>query len=183
MPRSKHSDWKVQLTWQEFEQERPDLAEVGRRLFYQFGLGLGFLATIRPDGGPRLHPMCPILTQEKLLALIVPGPKLHDLRRDPRYAMHCETSPPPKIDDAFYITGIAKEHHDRALWKKVAEQFIAERSLDSKWEGFDDQVLFEFRIDRCLLTLTEAEGELPKGHTIWKSAADAQVWSGRTSRS
>lgn len=35
-----------------------------RELFYQYGIGLGFLATVRPDGGPRLHPICPIITDE-----------------------------------------------------------------------------------------------------------------------
>ena len=43
------------LTWAEFAHARPDLAEAGRRLLYQFGVGLGFLATVRADGGPRLH--------------------------------------------------------------------------------------------------------------------------------
>jgi hypothetical protein len=40
------------LSWAEFQRLRPDLAEAGRRLLYQFGVGLGFLATVRADGGP-----------------------------------------------------------------------------------------------------------------------------------
>jgi len=47
--------------WEDLERQAPELAGHGRRLLYQFGLGLGFLATIRPDGGPRLHPFCPIV--------------------------------------------------------------------------------------------------------------------------
>ena len=35
------------LTWPEFAHALPDLAEAGRRLLYQFGVGLGFLAAIR----------------------------------------------------------------------------------------------------------------------------------------
>jgi hypothetical protein len=31
------------LTWAEFAHARPELAEAGRRLLYQFGVGLGFL--------------------------------------------------------------------------------------------------------------------------------------------
>jgi divalent metal cation (Fe/Co/Zn/Cd) transporter len=31
------------------------MAAVGRRLFYQHGLGLGFLATVRRDGEPRIY--------------------------------------------------------------------------------------------------------------------------------
>jgi hypothetical protein len=39
------------LTWGEFALERPELAEAGRRMLYQFGVGLAFLATVRADGG------------------------------------------------------------------------------------------------------------------------------------
>lgn len=168
--RTRISDSTKPVAWGELEKIRPDLASAGRRLFYQHGLGLGFLATVRPDGGPRVHPMCPILHRDGLFALIVPGPKLRDLRRDPRYAMHSETSPPPKVDDAFYITGIARENLDRSLWDRIARQFLAERKLDSPWDGFEAQTLLEFTIDRCLVTMTEAEGGLPKGHTIWHAA-------------
>jgi hypothetical protein len=37
------------LSWAEFARARPDLAEAGRRLLYQFGVGLGFLGH-RPPG-------------------------------------------------------------------------------------------------------------------------------------
>jgi hypothetical protein len=47
------------LSWAEFAHARPDLGDADRRLLYQFGVGLAFLATVRADGGPRLHPMCP----------------------------------------------------------------------------------------------------------------------------
>ncbi len=60
---------------------RPDLGSVGRELFYQVGVGLAFLSTVRSDGGPRLNPMCPILTDDRIFALIVPGPKCADLER------------------------------------------------------------------------------------------------------
>ena len=45
--------------WAQFEIDAPELAMEGKLLFYQFGVGLGFLATIRENGGPRLHPICP----------------------------------------------------------------------------------------------------------------------------
>ena len=156
------------LAWRDFRSERPDLAAKGRDLFYEHGVGLGFLATVRPDGGPRVHPICPIVSDDGLFALIVPGPKLGDLRRDGRYALHIETVPPPRHDDAFYVTGWAAEVHDRGAWDRIAKQFLAERHEHSRWPGFDEQVLFEFHLDRCLLTLTIAEAELPAGHTIWR---------------
>ena len=38
-------------TWAVFEADQPRLAEAGRRLLYQHGPGLAYLATIRRDGG------------------------------------------------------------------------------------------------------------------------------------
>ena len=43
------------ITWTDFNQQQPALADAGRRQFYQFGIGLAFLATVRPDGAPRVH--------------------------------------------------------------------------------------------------------------------------------
>jgi hypothetical protein len=39
------------FTWKQLAIARPDLARQGRNLFYEHGLGLGFLATVRADGG------------------------------------------------------------------------------------------------------------------------------------
>jgi hypothetical protein len=156
------------LTWGEFRSERPDLADAGRGLLYNFGIGLGFLATVRPDGGPRVHPICPVLMDDHLYSLIVPGPKLTDLRRDGRFALHSETIPPPRQDDAFYLTGMAAEVTDPPTWERAATQLLAERGLESRWPGFEAQVLFEFLLGRCLLTMTEPRDGLPAGHTIWR---------------
>jgi hypothetical protein len=49
-------------SWNEFAALRPDLAEPGRALLYRVGVGLAYLATTRPDGAPRVHPMCPVAT-------------------------------------------------------------------------------------------------------------------------
>jgi hypothetical protein len=136
-------------------------------MFYEFGIGLGFLATVRADGGPRVHPISPVMTDNALFALIVPGPKLADLRRDGRYALHSETFPPPRADDAFYITGTAYEVDDRDAWDRVAAQLGAEREGMTPWPGFETQVLLEFKLDRCLLTLTRGSNAFPAGHTIW----------------
>jgi CubicO group peptidase (beta-lactamase class C family) len=49
--------------WSEFAAERPDMAEAGHTLIYQFRVGLGYLATVRKDGGPRVHPVCPVVAK------------------------------------------------------------------------------------------------------------------------
>ena len=91
------------ITWTEFHRQQPALADAGRGQFYQFGIGLAFLATVRPDGAPRVHPVCPVISDAGLHLLIVTGPKRQDLRRDGRYALHSEMCPPPRQDDGFAL--------------------------------------------------------------------------------
>ncbi len=158
------------LTWLEFREARPDLADAARALFYQFGVGLGFLATVRRDGGPRVHPMCPIVTDGGLFAMIEPGPKRGDLRRDGRYAMH--GFPPADNEDAIYITGKAREvAADDARHDAVRAQFWKERSVETPPPGAEHGRLFEFLIETCMVTRTTGHGDWAPQHTIWKASS------------
>src|SRR5262245_57683292 len=102
------------VTWKQFAELRPDLAAAGGAMIKPYTVGLGFLATVRPDGGPRVNPICPLLTDAGLYGFLVVGPKLHDLRRDPRYALATETNPPPNHDDAFSLKGDVRFVDDTA---------------------------------------------------------------------
>jgi hypothetical protein len=155
------------ITWTQFTQQQPALAETGRGQFYQHGLGLGFLATVRADGGPRVHPVCPVISAAGLHVLILPGPKRADLRRDGRYSLHSETYPPPREDDGFAVSGRAAETSDRAAWNTVRDQVIAD--FGQLWPDYETLTLFELSVASCLLTLTQPDGGFPKGPTIWKA--------------
>ena len=156
------------ITWSEFEQRQPALAEAGRKQLYQYGIGLAFLATVRPDGGPRVHPVCPVISPAGLHLLIKAGPKQHDLRHDGRCALHSDACPPPRHDDGFAIIGRAREMTDPKTAGTVRGQVLAER--DGKvWPGFEEEVIFELSIERCLLVLTQADDHFPAGPTIWKA--------------
>jgi hypothetical protein len=155
------------ITWNEFKRQQPALAETGRQHFCQFGIGLGFLATVRPDGGPRVHPVCPVISPAGLHLLIIAGPKQDDLRRDGRYALHSETCPPPRQDDGFALAGQAREVTDAVVRQVVRARVLTERD-GTVWPSFDEDVIFELGIERALLTLTNADGPFPAGPTIWK---------------
>jgi hypothetical protein len=157
------------MTWTEFEQVQPALAAAGRRQLYQWDIGLAFLATVRGDGGPRVHPVCPVISPAGLHLLVVPGPKQADLRRDARYALHTETCPPPRQDDGFAIAGLAREVADPAVRRVVREQVLADRQ-GASWPSLDHDALFELGVERALLVLTEADGTFPQGPTVWKAA-------------
>ena len=62
------------ISWGDFRARRSGLAQQGGELLYYYGVGLAFLGTVRPDGGPRLHPMCPLLTSTGLCAFMSPSP-------------------------------------------------------------------------------------------------------------
>src|SRR5919106_6228170 len=153
----------MMLNWTQFREARPDLAEAGQQLFYQFGVGLAFLGTVRPDGGPRMHPMCPLIVEDGLYAFIEPSPKRRDLIRDGRYAMHC--FPPAENEDAFYITGRSEHRTDPTLRESIASVFWKERGAESPPPQSEDQQLFEFYIQACLHTKTTGHGDWNPQHT------------------
>ena len=152
-------------SWAEFESREPALAEAGRALLYQFGVGLAFLATVRRDGGPRVHPMCPIIEAGGMFAFILPGPKQADLHRDGRFALH--SFPCPDSEDAFYCAGTVQPEQDPATRQALAEVFVTERS-SSVPVPEPDHHLFRFDIERCLLTRTAGHGDFAPQHTTWR---------------
>ncbi len=158
----------TELSWQQFASARPDIAEAGRTLLYQFGVGLAFLSTVRPDGGPRLHPVCPVLVGGRLVAHVIPSPKRADLHRDPRYALH--SFPTDGNEDAFYLTGQAEPVADGELIAAATAQFLSERGLASEPDDFSDGEFFEFRLGRCLLTTTTGHGDWHPRHEVWAAS-------------
>jgi hypothetical protein len=157
------------LTWTEFERQEPALAAVGREQFYPRDIGLGFIATVRRDGGPRVHPVCPVISAAGLHVLILPGPKRGDLRRDGRYSLHTEMFAPPREDDGFAVSGRAREETDPGTRRVVRDQVLAD--FGELWPNYDDLTLFELSVASCLLTLTQPSDLFPKGATIWKAPA------------
>lgn len=149
-------------TWKEFEKQEPAMAEAGRKLLYQFGPGLGFLATVRRDGGPRLHPICPILCEGRLFALIAASPKRGDLLRDGRYALH--SFPAVEVDDEFYLTGRASLREGE-IAERVREAMIAAGATST-----NDETLFELDLEHALLATYKKRGEpdnFPPKYAKW----------------
>jgi hypothetical protein len=155
------------VDWGEFERRRPDLADAGRGLLYQFGVGLGFLATTTAEGAPRVHPMCPILHDGGLYALLVPSPKRTDLHRDGRFALH--SFPCDDNEDALYLTGRARPETDPELEAAIRASYLAERGMAEPPAGHLDQDPFVFDIERCLLTRTTGHGDPAPHHTVWRA--------------
>ena len=105
--------------WSEFAGEAPELAQTGRELLYQGAdVANAFLATVAPDGGPRLHPVCPVLAEGDLWLFIVNmSPKYRDLVRNGAYALH--SMPTPAGGEEFYLRGAAEEIGETVTRRRV----------------------------------------------------------------
>jgi hypothetical protein len=148
-------------TWAEFEAAAPDLASKGRMLLYQYGPPLGYLATVRADGGPRLHPFCPVVAEGGLWGYILrSSPKGADLRRDPRFALHA--FPAKDIDDEFFVRGRAEVIDPPADLKAA----IIAAAVPATVGGYDEQ-LFQLLIDRVLIATYTHRGQWPPSYERW----------------
>ena len=153
------------VTWKEFAAAEPDLADVGRSLLFQFKVGLAFLATVRKDGAPRLHPVCPVLSSDRLFVLIIPtSPKRHDLLRDGRYALQAFPQPKPGSDE-FYIAGKAVGVDDPAIRAAILR--------DAKHMADASEIAFELWIDHVMYTRWEnvLTPQMCSVHQKWRAAA------------
>ena len=110
-------------SWSEFLAAEPQLASAIRVLLQQYGPGMGYLATVRADGGPRVHPVSPVITQEGLFCFVVDSPKRRDLERDGRYALHAY--PPEDSDDEAYVAGRARPVRDADVVQRLASALRA----------------------------------------------------------
>lgn len=138
-------------SWSEFAAAEPPLASAIRALLHQYGPGMGYLATVRADGGPRVHPVSPVITPEGLYCFIVDSPKRHDLERDGRYALH--SYPPEESDDEACLTGRAAPVQDAMIVSRLSGALRASPQVD--WR------LFELSVDVALLRRHGPSGALP----------------------
>jgi len=130
------------MTWKSLEEQQPELASFGAGRMHG---KVAYLATVRKDGSPRVHPMTPIIGQGHLFVFMEPtSPKGHDLQRDGRYAIHCSVTDTSGASGEFIITGHAHIIEDPEL------RALAVRS--STYEPADRYILFEFDIETAAST-------------------------------
>jgi hypothetical protein len=136
-------------TWGEFERADGGMAQRGRALLLRHQVA--YLATIRPDGGPRVHHVCPAIAGHELYVSIGPrSPKLGDLRRDGRYMLHFMCG---ERDAEFSVRGKASELTD------AAEQAAVRTAANAQGIRFTEhEVLFRLSIDRADATEWEHFG-------------------------
>lgn len=152
-------------SWSEFVADEPRLAAAITALLQQYGPALGYLATVRADGGPRVHPVSPVITDDGLFCFVVDSPKRRDLERDGRYALH--SFPPEDSDDEAYLAGRARAVTDPARVDQLARNLHAAPQVD--WR------LFEFSVEVAMLARHGSGGATPLAGGR-SGRPEVQVW-------
>ena len=106
---------------------------------------VAYLATIRPDGRPRAHPVTPVVGKGHLFIFVEPSsPKARDLLLNGDYCLHCSMNDSSGSSGEFQITGTAEKISDPGL-RALAESVSCFRpSIRHR--------LFELRVVEALST-------------------------------
>lgn len=137
--------------WKTFAQGAPEIAAFGET---RFRGGVGYLGTIRPDGGPRVHPVTPIIGDELYLFMEPTSPKGKDLERDGRYTLHCAVEDSGGGAGEFYVRGHATLNADPL----VREAAIAASSYSPK----ERYILFVLTVEFAFMNTYGDDGPNPQ---------------------
>ena len=147
------------MSWKQLVEGAPELAEFGAA---RFASEVAYLATVRKDGSPRVHPVTPILGGGHLFVFMEPtSPKGYDLRRDGRYAMHSLVQHSSGEGGEFLITGTARMVEDAGL-RAIAVKHAT-------YEPAKRYILFELQVVTAFATIYDDEGTPVRSR--WKREA------------
>ena len=147
-------------SWAEFETAAPEIAANGRRLLEATGHGSGLLATVQEGSPPRIHPVSVGVSEGELWVFVLPSPKLTDLIRDRRYALH--TLHDPNAPDEFMIRGWARQVDDEEVRKAVGSQW--------SFEVDETNTLFALSVESAVFG-ARGPDEWPPRYTRWSASA------------
>ncbi len=137
------------MSWGVLADAAPELAMFGaERLHDQ----VAYLATLKVDGAPRLHPVRPVVAGGRLFVFTEPAsPKVRDLDRDLRYALHCTaTGDQPWDLREFAVEGTARRIDDNDTRAAV--------NAGSAFPRDEHFLLFELSVDLAISTVYGPDG-------------------------
>ena len=147
----------MQQSWQDFALAEPELSAFGEARLKSGPPA--YLATVRADGMPRVHPVTPILGEGHLLLFMEPtSPKGRDLQRGSGYALHCWVSSNEGGEGEFCVAGHALFTDDPAMRELAAH---------SGYQPQDRYILCELTVESASSTIFSDAGEPLRKR--WKS--------------
>lgn len=147
------------VSWSDFEAAEPQMAAFGRD---RLDGKVAYLATVRRDGTPRVHPVTAILGASACFLFIDPDSrKLRDLSHDSRYSLHCAMSDSSGSSGEFQMCGRVGRVDDAAV-RKVAQSA-------STFKPPERFLLFELLLEEVITTVYR--GGRPD-RRIWNSVEE-----------
>lgn len=138
----------MKQSWQDFALAEPELSAFGEA---RLKSAPAYLATVRADGMPRVHPVTPILGEGHLLLFMEPtSPKGQDLRRGSGYALHGWVSSNDGGEGEFWLAGHALLTDDPAM-RELAAVY--------GYQPQDHYVLFELTVESASSTIYSDSGK------------------------
>jgi Pyridoxamine 5'-phosphate oxidase len=129
------------VRWGQFVSVAPELASFGAARLEALP---AYLATVRDDGRPRVHPVTPIVTADGLYVFMEPtSPKGRDLRERGWYFLHNGVPDANGSGGEFFLSGRGLAVDDPAVRAVVTGA--------SSYAPADRYVLFELEVEeaRC----------------------------------
>lgn len=135
------------IDWAQLKQTAPELAEAANA---RVDGKITFLATLRKDGSPRLHPVRPFVCDEDLILFSSGGsPKTADMQRDPRIVLHPNFDASDKTGGELLLSGCATELGNAEQRARIGE--VSPFPVD---QG----VVFALRFHRIVGLMTGKDG-------------------------
>jgi hypothetical protein len=135
------------MSWKTFAESASALAHLAED---KLDRKIAYLATLRKDGSPRLHPVTPFIGNGMLFIFTEPSsPKIQDIQCDGRYALHCAVGGGDPLVEVL-VSGAAAEitdPHVRLQAEKIAASPVV----------FDSYFLFEFQVAHVLVVEYDQE--------------------------
>jgi hypothetical protein len=108
-------------SWSEVEAAAPELAQRARG-YFDAGVHKT-IATLRKDGSPRISGTeVEFARGEMWIGSMWQAVKALDLRRDPRYALHCGSQDPPDWNGDAKLAGVVEEVQDEAVKSDLSSE-------------------------------------------------------------
>ena len=136
------------MSWKVFEEKAPELAQLGYEKLHG---KIAYLATIKKDGSPRLHPVTPFIGNGMLYIFTEPSsPKIRDIQQNRKYALHCTVGGEGPLVE-FLVSGEAIMISNLDTRRRQAESIAASPVVQNSY------VLFEFQVKQVLVVEYDEE--------------------------
>ena len=94
------------VSWGVFEKKAPEMALFGKK---RLDGQVAYLATVREDQRPRLHPVTPVIGEGHCFLFVEPStPKAKDLLENGCFSLHCAMNDSSGSSGEFIVNGMSR---------------------------------------------------------------------------